>query len=260
MIESHLQWLPPAFFAIAVVYSLVGFAGGSSYLALLLLAGFLPDDLRIVGLVCNLIVSLGGVWHFSKAKHIPKHLLLPFLLTSVMAAFLGARITISRDTFSMLLGISLLFAALRLLFAGQSIEKSVVVSPAKVWVFGPVLGMLIGFLSGLLGIGGGIFLSPIVLFLRWGNAREVAALSSVFIACNSFSGLLSRAPGIPQSFSSVGIGLVFILFFAVFVGGQMGSRLGAYRLPKVHLQRVLGSLILVVSLRLIINAISGVVS
>ena len=244
--ETFPLWLPTAFFFIALFYSMVGFGGGSSYLAVLALAGLPYRSIPTVSLFCNLIVTIGGCWNFYRGGHFEAKAVLPFVIFSIPMAYLGGRMTIGKEVFSILLGISLLVAALRMFLPEHSFERSKEISWATAWRIGLPTGGLLGFLAGLVGIGGGIFLSPFLLFLKWVNVKEASAAASFFIMVNSLSGLLGQAQkGTVQTYLLLPLGI------SVLLGGQIGSRLGAYRLSKVSLNRILGALILYASVKLI---------
>ncbi|MBI3252451.1 MAG: sulfite exporter TauE/SafE family protein [Candidatus Omnitrophica bacterium] len=240
-------WLPLAFFFVAMIYSMVGFAGGSSYLALLVLAGLPYKQVPPVALLCNLIVSASAFWHFYKGGHFDLKKALPFIVFSIPLAFLGGKMAISKELFHLFLGFSLFVAGARMLLPDKNFMETRPVSSKKMWLVGMPLGAALGFLSGLVGIGGGIFLSPFLLLMRWMDAKQTAAAASFFILVNSLSGLLGQmhkgaaAPGEPFLF----------LGLAVLLGGQFGARIGAYRLPRPGVQRITGLLILYVSFSLL---------
>jgi len=239
-------WLPICFFVVAFFYSMVGFGGGSSYLALLVLSGMSYSHIPPLALVCNLIVTTGGCWHFYKAGHLKFEKVLPFVVLSVPLAYLGGSIPIAKDLFCLLLGFSLMAVAIRMLLPGESSQQAHAVSMKKSWSVGVPLGGLLGFLSGLVGIGGGVFLSPLLLLLRWANVREAAASSSFFIIVNSFSGLMGQLHK-----GSLHLEWMIPLGLSVFFGGQIGARLGAYKIPRTRLQQALGALVFYVSFRLL---------
>lgn len=239
-------WLPIVFFLIALPYSMVGFGGGSSYLAFLVLAGLSYQEIPPIALVCNLVVTAGGVWHFWRGGHLKLEKVLPYLILSIPMAYLGGGILIGKELFRFILGFSLLAVALRMLLPDALFEHSKRVSVWKAWTIGLPVGGLLGFLSGLVGIGGGIFLSPLLLLMRWVNVKEAAAAASLFIAANSLAGLFGQLHK-----GTANLELILPLGLTVFVGGQIGSRLGAYHLPQVRLQQMLAALILYVSLRLL---------
>ena len=229
---------------------MVGFGGGSSYIALLAVAGTPYLLVPKISLVCNLLVVTGGCYHYWKKGYLKVKLAAPFVLSSVPFAFLGGAYPLQERTFMILLTGSLFLAGLRiLLIKGQ--EGSVVKAP-PVWV-SAVVGGLLGLLSGMVGIGGGIFLSPFMLNLKWAKAKEVAAISSAFIFLNSISGLagqMTKGLSIPQ------FGPYLYLFAAVILGGQIGSRVGTHqKISHLWVQRGTGILILFVSLRLFIKVI-----
>ena len=248
MVDPML-WLPIAFFFVALVYSMVGFAGGSSYLALLILAGLPYREVPPIALFCNLIVSASAFWHFRQAGHFSFKKILPFIVCSIPMAFLGGRTVISKKLFCLLLGISLLAAGLRLLLPDKRFEETCVVSDRKMWLAGAPLGGILGFLSGLVGIGGGIFLSPLLLLMRWANSKQAAASASFFILVNSLSGLFGQS----QKGAVVAHESLLFLGAAVLIGGQLGSRLGSYRLPRLGLQRITALLIVYVSMNLLLK-------
>ena len=241
-------WLPAAFFLIAFVYSMAGLAGGSSYLAVLILAGLTYKQVPSVALFCNLIVSTCAFWHFYRGGHFDFKKVLPFVLLSIPAAYFGGSMMIGKQLFCFLLGLSLLVAGARMLLPEKKSEATRLISDRERWLVGLPVGAALGFLSGLVGIGGGIFLSPILLLIRWANAKQAAAAASFFILVNSFSGLLGqaqKAASIPFSEPILFLGLV------VFIGGQIGASIGSYRLPRFVLQKIAGILILYVSINLI---------
>ena len=246
-------WLPLAFFAVATLYSMAGFAGGSSYLMLLVLAGISHTQAPSIALLCNIVVSSCTFWQYRRSGHFNIKMSLPFVLGSVPASYLAARmITLPKEIFFTLLGSSLLIAASRLFFIGRVIEKKEAVIPRRPWMIAIPTGGLLGFLSGLLGIGGGIFLSPVLLFMRWADAKKAAAAASFFILVNSLSGLLGQ---VQKGAFHPGSSLLF-LALAALIGGQIGACLGAGRLPRTGLQRVTALLLLYISINFLCKAFS----
>ena len=233
--------LIPLFFSTALIYSMAGFGGGSTYLALLVLFQFPFQSIAPMALICNVAVVSFGFWQFSKKGHFLFKKIFPFVVTSIPMAYWGGTISLGRKPFTLLLGISLTAAALRLFWVNKPMEPLTSVSMRKIWLIGLPLGALLGFLAGLVGIGGGIYLAPVLLFLGWVDVKQAAAASSFFILVNSLSGLMGQATKGPLSLP---IEIILPLLFAVILGGQVGSRWGSGSLPKLALQRVTATLIL----------------
>jgi uncharacterized protein len=236
--------LPLGFFIISLLYSTVGFGGGSSYLALLAVSGISFLLLPKIALICNLTVVSGGVWHYYKQGHFNKGLILPFVLPSIPMAFFGGMYPISEKIFLTLLSITLVLSGLRLLFTVHQEENT---KQPSYYLSIPI-GAILGFLSGVVGIGGGIFLAPIMLSLKWGKAKEVAAAASFFIWLNSLAGLIGQfTKGYPVDLLDF-----WPLFMAVFLGGQIGSRIGSHqKVSQLTIQRATAVLILLISFRLL---------
>lgn len=245
--------LLPLFAVTALLYAAVGFGGGSTYSALLVLSDTDYRLLPSIALACNIIVVSGGVWRFSRSGALKIRRLWPFLLTSVPAAWLGGRLVISETVFIGLLGTVLLLSGARLLTlkaTPQNSEPSAHIPPSHSG-FGLVAGAAIGYLAGLVGIGGGIFLAPLLYLINWGNARQIAAACSLFILVNSLSGLggqLTKLDDLSLLQSALGY---WPLLIAVLIGGQLGSWLGSARLNPVWMRRLTAILILYVALRLL---------
>lgn len=245
--ELHFYFLALLFFLTAIVYSSAGLGGGSTYLALLALFGFSYTGIPMLSLSCNILASTNGFRHFYRAGHFHARYVLPFLTTSIPMSYLGGSMSLSKKTFSILLAVSLFCAALRLFFKEDE-RQARVVSLKKCFLLGLPIGAILGFLSGLVGIGGGVFLSPLLLLLRWANAKQAAAAASLFILINSLAGLAGQ---ISKGMFFQNSHLVLLpLLGAVFLGSQLGARTGAFRFPVFVLQRVTGSLLLFVSARM----------
>jgi uncharacterized protein len=237
--------LPLAFFIISLLYSIVGFGGGSSYLALLATSEVNYELMPQLSLICNLLVVSGGCWHYYKNHHFNKQLILPFVLSSTPLAFIGGMIPIRENTFLLLLSICLLFAGLRLLFVSEATEGEVRYPPmAMALMAGGVLGLL----SGVVGLGGGIFLAPLMLNLKWGRPKEVAATASAFIFINSSAGLAGQL----TKATSADFISYWPLFLAVVMGGQIGSRISNHtKISQNLIRRATALLILLICSRLI---------
>lgn len=247
--ELNFYILIISFFCIALVYASVGFGGGSSYLALMAQPFFalLPEVIRPTALLCNIVVVTGGAIIFYKQHKLSFKEIWPFLVASVPLAFLGGLWKLKDSTFFILLGITLLIASIFLWIQrdGKSIFPSWKIESD---LSKTVLGGIIGFLSGLVSIGGGIFLSPILHFMNWAEAKKISALASVFILVNSVSGLVGQfSRGVPD----IDFQLMLALLVAVFVGGQIGSRLGAKKFKPMYVRRITAVLILVASLNIL---------
>src|SRR3989344_420689 len=231
--------LPLLFFLVAFVCSTVGFAGGSSYLLVLTLAGFSHTQSAPIALACNLAVSSVALWNFAGAGHFRFRLVLPFMALSMPMAFIGARIPVGKEAFVLFLSVCLAFAGLRLTLSRFVSAEPGLPSVRSLWSWGLPAGALMGFFSGLVGIGGGIFLSPFLILKRLASVKETAAAASCFIFVNSLSGLIGKMQH----------GLIFqgdwwVLALPALCGGLAGSRLGSRRLPLLGLERILGGLIL----------------
>lgn len=234
----------------ALLYASVGFGGGSTYNALLVLHGTDYRVLPAIALLCNIIVVAGGTWRFARAGHFGFRRVLPWIAVSIPAAWLGGRLPISEAVFVGALGGSLLIAGVRLAAErGAAIEAAAVRERPPAVAF--AVGGGIGFLSGLVGIGGGIFLAPVLYLLRWGTPREIAGTCSLFILVNSLSGLAGQLTKLGDLGAMTLAWDYWALFPAVLIGGQIGSRLASARIPPVLIKRLTALLILYVAVRLL---------
>jgi uncharacterized protein len=229
----------------AVLYSSVGHAGASGYLAAMALMGVAAPVTKPAALVMNIAVAAVGTWRFSAARLVPWKLLRPLVIGSVPGAFAGGLIALPTNVHRIVLGIVLLFAAIRL--AWPTAPSSAAPRAPGPAVLVP-LGAAIGVLAGLTGVGGGIFLSPLLILAGWEETRRTAGASAVFILVNSISGLaghLGAGRAIPSE--------VALLAPVALAGGLYGSWLGARRLAPPTLRRVLAAVLLVAGLKLIFS-------
>jgi uncharacterized membrane protein YfcA len=241
------------FLLTAILYASVGFAGGSTYNALLALAGVDHRVFPIVALVCNLIVATGGTLRFARAGLVPWRRLVPLLALSVPAAWIGGTLPVSKHLFLVLLGSSLLVAGILLL-----VQPEREMEPRRATLVGPAVAGPIGLLSGIVGIGGGIFLAPVLHLIGWDRTRRVAATASIFILANSIAGLggqLTKIAGDPALIEAAAG--YWPLALTVFVGGQIGSRAGVQLLPPAWLRRLSALLIRYVSIRILLQVWGG---
>lgn len=244
--------LAAAFLATALIYAIAGFGGGSTYTALLVLAGTDYRAVPILSLACNVIVVSAGTWRFAKAGHFDWRRAWPLFVTSVPAAWIGGRLMIERDLFIAVLAGSLLVAGLVMLWE-PTWKREVSPDASPRWVE-PVAGGSLGLLAGIVGIGGGIFLAPLLYLLRWDAPRRIAATCAVFILVNSIAGLAGQASKGMAATGAV-LGDHAILFPAVLVGGLIGAGLGARKIDPKWVRVVTALLILYVAVRLGLEAI-----
>ena len=223
------------FLIISFVYASVGFGGGSSYLAVLSFYALPVPEMKLIALICNIIVVTGGTILFIKHKQVNWKKVLPLVLVSVPMAFVGGRLKLSEDLFFVVLGISLLVASV-LLWLKTRMNDVVETASIKVsYVKEGALGGAIGFLSGMVGIGGGIFLSPVLNLMKWDIPQKIAATASFFILVNSVSGIAGQQSAHKQQLDYLQIGL---LAAAVLVGGQAGARIGIKKFNPLVIRRV----------------------
>jgi uncharacterized membrane protein YfcA len=237
------------FFVVAILYSSVGFGGGSSYLAILALTGIIFTQIRATALLCNIVVVSGNVFLFYQQKKINWKKVFPLVLFSVPLAYLGGYLKISQQFFFVLLGFTLLFAAITMWISKRIVsynEKIINSKPIKNLSYGGI----IGFVSGMIGIGGGIFLAPLLHLTNWDTPKKIAATASFFILVNSIAGLLGQYSN-PDFL--IDENLTSILLITVFIGGQIGSRISNNFFTPIHLKKATAVLIAFVSLRILIK-------
>jgi len=239
------------FLLVAAAYASVGFGGGSTYNALLILSG---TDYRLVpaiALTCNILVVSGGVYHYTRAGSLTAARLLPFIVLSIPMAWLGGRLPVSEKVFIGLLGFSLLVAAVQMLVKRDTKALAAPRTGKRYWLLATPIGGVIGLLAGITGIGGGIFLAPLVYLFHLAPARTVAGITSGFILVNSMAGLAGQLMKAGDYSPLDGWIQAWPLFIAVVIGGQAGSHLGAYHLPEDWIKRLTAVLMLYVAFRLI---------
>lgn len=246
---GELTLLMLIFFGIAVLYSSVGFGGGSSYLAILALFFTSFFVIRSTALLCNLLVVSGSCYLFYKKGHLYFKKFLPFIITSVPLAFIGASFRLKEDIFFSILGVSLIIAAIALIVQTITIKSNY--NPKNYSKYVPyILGGLIGLLSGLVGIGGGIFLAPILHQMKWDKPIVIAALASFFILVNSISGISGLV--VNSTFKLMWPETIGFLV-AVFIGGQVGTRFSLSKLSAKRIRIITAILVLFVGIRVLFN-------
>lgn len=238
----------------ALLYASVGFGGGSTYNALLVLNGVDFVLLPVIALCCNIIVVAGGTFRFAAAGHVPWRRAWPIFALSVPMAWLGGRLPVSELVFAGLLGGSLLFAGVSLLAPVPSSAMAAVPGHGHGRWTAPAVGGGAGLLAGMVGIGGGIFLAPVLHLARWDRARTIAGTCSVFILVNSIAGLGGQVTKLNDLGRLGELRDFWPLFLAVLLGGQAGSLLGSRNLSSLALRRVTAALILFVAARLMWRA------
>jgi uncharacterized membrane protein YfcA len=239
------------FFLVALCYAMVGFGGGSTYNALLVLTGFDYQLIPSIALTCNILVTGGGIVHFRKAGVLDISRVLPFFALSVPMAYLGGRMAVSESVFIGLLGVSLLATGILMLLRTPAAPTAPAASATRAWMVGLPVGAVIGLLAGIVGIGGGIFLAPFLYLIRWDDPRRIALTASAFILVNSVAGLSGQLLKQQDNWSIGEWVNLWPLFVAVIIGGQLGSRAGAFHLPEVWIKRLTAVLVLYVAVRLL---------
>lgn len=231
-------------FLLAMLYSSVGHGGASGYLALMALFSFSPEFMRPSALVLNIFVSSIALFYYFRSGHFRLKLLLPFIITSIPFAFLGGALSVNPKIYKIILGIFLLIAIARMVFKphneiseNKPINKSV--------AFG--IGMFLGFFSGLIGIGGGIILSPIIILLKWGDLKQTAAVSAAFILVNSISGLIGQVSNGIRLAPEIGIMLAVAI-----IGGILGSYIGSSKATNKALRFALSFVLIFASIKLLV--------
>ena len=237
------------FFAVALIYSAVGFGGGSTYIALLALSSYPADVIPLIALPCNIAVVSVGSYLAVHRRDFDWRLSVPFFITSVPMAFVGGLIPLETTLYFLLLGLSLFIAGLSLI--ARTAPDDVTISGKRGWGLASVIGGGLGLLSGMVGIGGGIFLAPILHHLRWASSKTIAALCSFFILINSLSGLAGQIFKTGTDAAVSGLYEAIPLLIAVVIGGVIGGRFVIEGVANQRIAQLTGLLVCVVGLRIL---------
>lgn len=237
------------FFVIAALYSSVGFGGGSSYIAILLLAGMAIEEVRLVALICNVVVVLGACINYYRADLIPWKKIIPLVLLSVPLAFIGGTVQLEGPQYKFLAGATLVIAAILMLRPIERKKRKQIKTLSRITT--SIIGSCTGFISGLIGIGGGIFLSPVLNILRWETAKLISVTASVFILFNSVAGIAGQL----TNTVSVDIYKVVILVASVMAGGQIGNYLNIKILSPMTLKVLTAILVGAAGIRFMLSNI-----
>lgn len=238
-------FLAIAFFLVALFFASAGHAGASGYLAVMSLAGVAPETLRPTALVINVLIAAVATWRYQGAGCLSWRLLLPFVVTSIPCAFLGGMLTLPSQVFHWTVGVVLLYAAWRIA-ARRLSGLSPSPRPPSAGV-ALACGGAIGLLSGLIGAGGGIFLSPLLLMAGWADARQTAGTSAAFILVNSIAALSAQAPHLPSLSPAV-----FGWATAALLGGALGAELGSRMLAPRLIQTALSVILLIAGVKMFV--------
>jgi len=232
-----------ALFVIAFLYASVGHGGASGYLALMALYGVAPEVMKPSALMLNLFVSSTSFIQFYRGGHFKMNLFWPLAVASIPLAFVGGLMQIDASIYKKILGVLLVIAVARFFFFGN-IQNAELKQPRM--LLSLLIGGVIGFLSGLIGIGGGIILSPVLLLLKWSNMKQTAAISALFIFVNSISGLMG------QLYTGINFSADMLTYVVVaFAGGLLGAYVGSIKLKAAALRNVLALVLVVAAWKLL---------
>jgi len=236
---SSPYFIATIFFVIAFVYSSVGMGGGSSYTAMMAILGFSALAIPMISLSLNLLVTTIGSFNFIRKKHLQWRLIMPFLITSIPMSYLGGSLQLSKEFFYWVLWVSLCFIAVRIYF-WKDIKLSLNLTNKSKLIISLVVGALLGLVAGIAGIGGAVYLVPLIILLGLGTAKQAAACGVVFVWLNSLFGLLSRLQYNPME-----LGVFPYLVVAVVAGAFFGSYMGAAKFSAKKMEKILGVIIIV---------------
>jgi uncharacterized membrane protein YfcA len=228
---------------VAILYSSVGHGGGSGYIAALALFSVAPAAFKPTALVLNILVSAVATFSFARAGHFSWRLFWPFAAASIPCSFIGGYVNLPPHLYKPLVGIILLASACRLFYHTEHVATGIRQPSAPAAL---IFGALLGLLSGLTGVGGGIFLSPLLLLLKWGRVREVSAVAALFVLVNSIAGLLghlSSLQAIPH--------FAPLLAVAALIGGSIGAFFGSRRLPVAAVVKSLAIVLVIAGAKLL---------
>jgi len=227
------------FFVIAFIYSSVGLGGGSSYTAIMALLGFSTTVIPTVSLVLNVLVTTVGSYNFIRYKHARFKLIIPFLISSMPMAYFGGTLILPKLLFFWLLLISLIFVAIRI-YLWHDTGLNVTFTNKQKFILSLLAGAILGFVAGVVGIGGGIYLVPLIIILGLGSQKEAAACGAIFVWLNSVAGLTARI-----QYNTINLNDYVPLIIAVIVGGSLGSFIGASRFSAKAVEKTLGAIVIV---------------
>ncbi len=243
---DYIILLPVIIFAAGLLYSSVGHAGASGYLAAMALFGLAPDIMKPTALLLNILVASIATLQFYRAGYFSWNIFWPFAAGSIPFAFIGGALSLPGSVYRQVLGLVLLFAAYRLFQYRLSAITDAVKPVPVLWAV--LFGAGIGLLSGAIGVGGGIFLSPLLLFMGWARTKETAGVSAAFILVNSIAGIsghLASVKFLPD--------VIYLWAFAAVFGGIIGSRLGSRRFVNATLYRLLAVVLVIAGAKLILG-------
>lgn len=244
---STSTYIVPLIFFAALLYASVGHGGASGYLAVMALLSVAPESMRPAALTLNVLVSGIALYKFYQVKAFSWHLLLPIIAGSIPFAFIGGLISLPSSIYKPVVGVVLIIAAWQIFSRAKHIPSSIQKSPSKFALFG--MGSGLGLLSGLTGVGGGIFLSPILILMNWAETKMISGIAAAFILVNSLSGLagvLTQNYVLPE-------GLIFWALAAV-VGGLIGAEYGSRRLANPTIRQLLALVLVVAGIKMILTA------
>ena len=239
VVNISQYYLGGLFFLIAFVYSSVGLGGGSSYTALMAVFGMNTLEIPMISLTLNLFATSVGSYNFIRNKHAKLKLILPFLISSIPMAYVGGALKLPKEIFYWILLISLVLVAARIYIWENTTVRFNIGQLGKL-IISLFIGSILGLIAGIVGIGGGIYLVPIIIILGLGTEKEAAACGVIFVWINSLSGLIARL-----QYNSIDLTSHLPLIGAVLVGSALGSFMGSFKYSPKTMQKILGIVIIV---------------
>ena len=236
-----------SFFVTAILYASVGFGGGSTYLALLLILGVPYYIFPVIALICNIFVVSGNSFNYIRAGNLNLKLLVPYLIGSIPFAYIGGSLQIDKNLFEIFLFLVLAFAGTMLLINFKSYDDEDTVYKDIPIIISILIGGILGFVSGVVGVGGGIFLSPILFLIKAGKPKHIVTAASLFILINSIAGVIGQ---LTKNIVLTEVSNYWYLFLAVMIGGHIGNFLNLKIFPTRILALVTAMLVLFVSIRI----------